>query len=48
MAYTSVIDVMLLLFRDGTVQLALRPGTGFAGIWTDPHGDGLRLATMRH
>jgi len=33
MAYTSVIDVMLLLVRDDTVLLALRSGTGFADNW---------------
>lgn len=32
MAYTSVIDVMLLLIRDDAVLLALRAGTGFAAI----------------
>jgi len=30
MAYTSVIDVMLLLIQDDAVLLALRAGTGFA------------------
>jgi 8-oxo-dGTP pyrophosphatase MutT (NUDIX family) len=33
MAYTSVIDVMLLLIRDGAVLLAERSGTGFADGW---------------
>lgn len=33
MAYASVIDVMLLLIRDGAVLLALRSGTGFADNW---------------
>ncbi len=33
MAYTSVIDVMLLLVRDDTVLLALRANTGFADNW---------------
>jgi len=33
MAYTSVIDVMILLVRDDTVLLALRSGTGFADNW---------------
>ncbi|CAO5187009.1 8-oxo-dGTP diphosphatase [Frankia sp. AiPs1] len=39
MAYTSVIDVMLLLIRDGTVLLAERSGTGFAdGYFNCPSG----------
>ena len=36
MAYRSIVDVMLLLVRDNAVLLALRSGTGYAGIWTDP------------
>jgi 8-oxo-dGTP diphosphatase len=39
MAYTSVIDVMLLLIRDDAVLLALRAGTGFAdGQYNVPSG----------
>ncbi|MBX6357113.1 MAG: NUDIX domain-containing protein [Micromonosporaceae bacterium] len=39
MAYTSVIDVLLLLIRDNQVLLALRSGTGFAdGWWNVPSG----------
>jgi 8-oxo-dGTP pyrophosphatase MutT (NUDIX family) len=37
--YASVVDVMLLLVRDGHVLLALREGTGYAdGMWNLPSG----------
>jgi 8-oxo-dGTP pyrophosphatase MutT (NUDIX family) len=37
--YASVVDVMLLLVRDGHVLLALRDGTGYAdGMWNLPSG----------
>ncbi|GAA4533570.1 NUDIX hydrolase [Amycolatopsis samaneae] len=39
MTYTSVVDVLLLLVRDGTVLLAQREGTGYAdGLWNLPSG----------
>ncbi len=39
MAYTSVIDVLLLLIRGNQVLLALRSGTGFAdNEWNVPSG----------
>ena len=39
MAYTSAVDVLLLLIRDHQVLLALRAGTGFAdGWWNLPSG----------
>src|SRR5690606_25225113 len=38
-AYTSAVDVLLLLIRDHQVLLALRAGTGFAdGWWNLPSG----------
>jgi 8-oxo-dGTP diphosphatase len=37
--YASVVDVLLLLVRDGQVLLALRAGTGYAdGMWNLPSG----------
>jgi 8-oxo-dGTP pyrophosphatase MutT (NUDIX family) len=37
--YASVVDVLLLLVRDGQVLLALREGTGYAdGMWNLPSG----------
>jgi 8-oxo-dGTP diphosphatase len=51
--YTSVIDVLLLLERDGQVLLALRQNTGYAdGEWNVPsgkleHGEDLVKAMMR-
>jgi 8-oxo-dGTP diphosphatase len=37
--YASVVDVLLLLVRDGQVLLALRDGTGYAdGMWNLPSG----------
>jgi 8-oxo-dGTP diphosphatase len=37
--YASVVDVLLLLVRDGHVLLALREGTGYAdGMWNLPSG----------
>lgn len=37
--YASVVDVLLLLVRDGHVLLALRDGTGYAdGQWNLPSG----------
>jgi 8-oxo-dGTP diphosphatase len=37
--YASVVDVLLLLVRDGHVLLALREGTGYAdGMWNVPSG----------
>lgn len=39
MPYTSAVDVLLLLVRDGQVLLALREGTGYAdGYWNLPSG----------
>lgn len=37
--FTSIVDVMLLLVRDGEVLIALRDGTGYAdGMWNLPSG----------
>jgi 8-oxo-dGTP diphosphatase len=39
MTYTTVVDVLLLLVRDGHVLLAQRDGTGYAdGQWNLPSG----------
>lgn len=39
MPYTSVVDVLLILHRDGKVLLAERAGTGYAdGLWNLPSG----------
>lgn len=39
MPYTSPVDVLLLLIRDGRLLLALRENTGYAdGLWNVPSG----------